>query len=54
MIAAASTGAVDVMRYLLARGADPQAANNSGRTAADYARARGDLQAVAALHEATR
>ena len=50
--AAADGGHADVVRLLLARGADAHAVEESGQTPLDYAVALGNGDAVAALRAA--
>ena len=49
---AAATGDVEVVRLLLARGADPHAKHDGGATALDLARENDHSEAAALLHDA--
>lgn len=50
---AAEKGHADVVKELLARGADPSAANDEGKTAADLARAVGNSDVAKVLDSAS-
>src|SRR5947209_7044732 len=51
---AAANGALDLVRVLLDRGADPAATDDNGRTAADWARDRGQTAVLELLERAGR
>jgi hypothetical protein len=53
-MAAASGGYVDIVKLLLAKGADVSAKDQQGRTALDIAEATGDTQVIALLKSADK